>query len=190
MYWCNSVNNKRILLIAGLGLLSIITACKREDATVSHNLAFFDIKGFFRADSAKLSKLNPLVTKTTIHNGTSETKKVHITDWGTELSLFTASDINKPAWKADYTIQNADGILIYKAKTPDLKTREIVIKKSGNAIKWILIFNHTKNMLYENIEKLTYYPDSLYQIQKKQHVRLIGTNTYSISGSFINASQK
>ena len=47
-----------------------------------------------------------------------------------------------------------------------------------------MIVNHTKNMLYENTEKLSYFPDSLYLIQKKQRVRLLGTDTYRISGLF------
>ncbi len=49
-----------------------------------------------------------------------------------------------------------------------------------------MIYNDSKNMLYESQEWLSYFPDSLYQIDKKQTVRLLGTNTYKIKGALIN----
>ncbi|HVV56652.1 MAG TPA: hypothetical protein VHC47_15060 [Mucilaginibacter sp.] len=148
-------------------------------------MKYFDLKGYFLADSARLTKLNPLITKTVTHNNDTETKKVHIKDWGAELSLFTESDINKPAWRADYNIQQSGDFLIYKAKkNTDLKTRDIIIKKTGDKIKWILIFNHTQNILYESEEKLSYFPDSLYIIRKLQRVRFLGLQKYTIKGVF------
>jgi hypothetical protein len=158
-------------------------SCK-QGAENRHSLQFFDLKGYFKADSIRLTKLNPLIIKTVAHNTTTETKKIHIPNWGTELSMFTESDINKPAWKASYSVQSSDGFLIYKARDPSLKTRDIIIKREGGKVKWILIFNHTKNLLYETVEKLSYFPDSLYLINKIQRVRLLGTDTYNIKGSF------
>lgn len=165
-------------------MLGGITSCKKDSSASVNTMAFFDIKGYFRADSLRLTKLNPLVNKTVVHNQIAETKKVRIPNWGIELNLFTESDINKPAWKSSYSVQTENDLLIYKAKDPLLKTQEIVIKKEGDKVKWILIFNHTKNILYETAEKLSYFPDSLYLIQKSQKVRLLGKETYRISGSF------
>lgn len=161
-----------------------IAACKRDSNAAADTMKFFDIKGFFRADSLRLAKLDPLVNKTVVHNQVAETKKVHISNWGNELSLFIESDINKPAWKASYSSETENGLLIYRSKDPALKTQEVVIKKENDRVKWILIFNHTKNILYETNEKLSYFPDSLYLIQKSQRVRLLGKDTYRISGSF------
>jgi len=179
MYWY-----KRFLLIGSILSLISLQSCRQDGGETTRDMKYFDLKGFFRTDSIRLAKANPLINKTVIHNKTSETKKVHIADWGTELSLFTGSDINKPAWKASYSVQSSDDFLIYKAKEPELKTRDIIIKRNGNTIKWILIFNHTKNVLYETEEKLSYFPDSLYIIQKSQRVRLLGTDYYKISGAF------
>ncbi|XHR93010.1 hypothetical protein ACFJIV_22110 [Mucilaginibacter sp. UC70_90] len=50
-------------------------------------------------------------------------------------------------------------------------------------MEWILIYNHTKNLLYETNEKLSYFPDSLYLIQKTQHVKLMGRNDYKVQGT-------
>ena len=161
-----------------------IASCKRDSNAAADTGKFFDIKGYFEADSVRLTIENPLVTKTVTHNKVPETQKVHIANWGTELSLFTQSDINKPAWRNSYDVSTTGDISIYRAKYPSLKTQEVVVKKENDKLKWIMIINHTKNILYENTEKLSYFPDSLYLIQKKQSVRVLGTDTYRISGLF------
>jgi hypothetical protein len=163
-------------------LLLGIASCKRDSNAAADTKAFFDIKGFFEADSARLTKENPLVTKTVIHNNAFETQKVHVSDWGTELSLFIQSDINKPAWRDSYEVSTSDNITRYKAKDPSLKTQAVLLKRENGKLKWIMITNRTKNILYENTEKLTYFADSLYLIQKRQRVRILGTDTYRISG--------
>jgi hypothetical protein len=184
MYWYKLSYKRLKLLIPGLILLSGMQSCKNDGSNDGKGMKYFDLKGYFKTDSTRLSKLNPLINKTIVNNTVSETKKVHIPDWGTELSLFTESDINKPAWKTSYTVQATTDFLIYKAKDPALTTRDIIIKRDGDKIKWILIFNHTKNLLYETEEKLSYFPDSLYLIEKLQRVKLMGTDKYTIRGSF------
>jgi len=178
MYWYK----RSLLLISSFILLLGIASCKRDSNAAADTKTFFDIKGYFEADSARLTKENPLVTKTVIHNQASETQKVHISDWGAELNLFTQSDINRPAWQSSYDVSNSENIAIYMAKDPNLKTQKVVVKTENGRLKWIMIVNHTKNILYENTEKLSYFPDSLYVIAKKQRVRVLGTDTYRISG--------
>lgn len=168
-----------------MAFAAALPACRPTVKENAGQLKYFDIKGFFKADSARLTREHKLITKTVAYNGNPETKKVYIDNWGREFELFTSSDINKPAWRDSYTIQSSNnGIITYKANSPDLKTSEIMVKKDGDKVKWILIFNYTKNMLYENSEKLTYYPDSAYIIVKAQTVRLLGKNLYVIKGKF------
>ncbi|MBS1522725.1 MAG: hypothetical protein JST50_17130 [Bacteroidetes bacterium] len=178
MYWYK----RHLLLISSFILLLGIASCKRDSNAAADTKAFFNIKGYFEADSARLTKENPLVTKTVTHNQIPETQKVHISDWGTELSLFTQSDINRPAWRNSYNVSNTENTTLYIAKDPSLKTQRVIVKTVNGKLQWIVIFNHTKNILYENTEKLSYFPDSLYLIQKRQSVRLLGTDTYRISG--------
>jgi len=183
MYWSNTRSKNFASFIAGFILLLAISSCKSDDSQAHGDKKYFDLKAFFSADSARLAKLNPLVTKTVQHNKTTETKKVHIPNWGTELSVFTESDINRPAWKSSYTIHQDSDFLIYKSKDPALKTTDIIVRRTGDKVKWILIFNYTKNLLYTTEEKLSYFPDSSYTIVKKESVRLLGTNFYKIKGS-------
>jgi hypothetical protein len=184
MYWYKSKSLYRAVLIAGISCSAILPACNPDIKDTGSALKYFDLKGYFYADSARLTKLNRPVLKTVIHNGVSQSKKVHISNWGTELGLLVGSDINKPAWKDSYTVQTTPTTLIYAAKYPELQTQNIIINKADNKVKWIMIINHTKNMLYETKEKLTYFPDSMYMIEKVQSVRLLGSNRYDIKGIF------
>lgn len=173
-----------VALIFVIMLLSILSSCKPDNVQDGAKPQYYDIAGYFKAEIAKQRKLNHPVLKTVVHNGVTETKKVHIDDWALELSLFIQSDINKPAWRDSYSVQSGnDGSLVYTATDPNLKTREIVITRSkNNNIKWLMIYNASKNMLYQTSETLTYRPDSIYTIKKTQHVRFLGTNKYFIKG--------
>jgi hypothetical protein len=177
MYWCRS--NISFIFSGGIMLAMCLLGCKPG---IKEKPKYFDISDYFKKDSIRLTKENKTVFKTVSHNGVSESKKVHIANWGLEFSLFKAADINKPAWKDSYTVIDEDGTLIYRAKYPELKVREMLIKKEKGKVKWILIYNKTKTMIYQSTEKLSYYPDSLYLIEKDQRVRLMGNNHYSIQG--------
>ncbi len=174
MYWYKVKARITVALISGIMLL--YTACKPDIKETGATLKYFDLKGYFTADTARLNKLNKQVLKTVIHNGVTESKKVKIDNWGRELDLFIGSDINKPAWKNSYTITADGNALVYKAKYPELTVREVLINMDNNKVKWIMILNHTKTILYQTDEKLSYFPDSLYLIEKMQRVRLMGTN--------------
>ena len=163
-------------------LLSGLPSCKPDIKQTGAVQKYFDLAGYFKADTARLKKLNPQVDKTVTHNGVSENKTVQITNWGQELNHFIQSDINRPAWKNSYSITTFGDLTVYKAKDPELRTTKVIINTNKGKIKWVLIFNHTKNLLYETSEKLSYFPDSAYQIDKSQHVRLMGRNVYHITG--------
>lgn len=181
MYWYKSRLHTLLQLFSGMILATCLVSC-RPDIKADASQKYFDVKGYFTASAARLAKLNPTVTKMVDHNRVNETKTVKIANWQQELDLFIASDINKPAWRNSYTVTADDSVTIYRSTDKTLKTYQIMIKRDKQKIKWILIFNYTKNILYSNTEQLTYYPDSVYKIDKVQQVRLIGRNVYQVHG--------
>ena len=184
MYWYKPLI-KYSTITGVLLLLCGLYACnKPQIKETGAELKYFDLKGYFKTDSARLVKLNPLVNKTVTHNGETETRKVKIADWGREFNLFTSSDINKPAWKDSYTMQqNADSI-VYKAKFPELKTREIVIHRVDGRVTSVYILNNIHNILYKTTERLTYVEGAYYLIEKDQQVKVMGANNYVVKGNF------
>jgi len=172
----------------------MVTACKPGIKQTSAGLKYFDLDGYFKNESARLTKANPSVNKSVTHNGVTESKKLHIENWNIELSLFRQSDINKPAWRNSYSVLKDSDLLIYKALEPELVTREILIKLADGKVKYMMIVNDTydvnakprrdlQHYFYITREKLTYFPDSLYLVQKSQRVRFLGVNNYDIKGS-------
>jgi len=179
MYWCNSYKKTLILLLCISGL----AACRPDVHESAGNKRYFDLKAFINADSSRLSKAHIAVTKTVIHNNNGkQTKRLVIKNWGQELALFAASDINKPAWRDSYQITKQGDSVIYTALLPELFTRRISIQTINGTVKKVAIHNATQNLLYKTTEHLVYYPDSLYLIDKEQKVKLMGTNRYLISG--------
>lgn len=183
MYWYKTL--KQYISFTGLSLLLCCGyACKPEIKETGAELKYFDIKEYFKTQADKLQAQNPLVNKSVKHNGTTESKRLSIGNWERELSSFTESDINKPAWKSSYSIDSSANTVTYKAKLPELKTREVVISKKDGKVAGIVIVNDTKNLLYNTSERLSYYPDSCYIINKTQTVKVIGANSYEIKGKF------
>jgi len=182
MCWYKPGLKRIAALLSGMALVAGWPACKPDVKDTGQSLKYFDISDYFTKDAIRLTNENRMVFKTVIHNRDTESKKVHIADWGLELSLFKEADINRPAWKNSYKVIDEDSTLIYMAKYPELKMREMIVKKGKGKIKWILIYNKTKNILYQSTEKLSYFPDSLYSIKKDQRVRLTGNNRYRIQG--------
>ncbi|MBD1394546.1 hypothetical protein [Mucilaginibacter glaciei] len=159
-------------------------ACKPAIKETGAQVKFFDIKEYFQHETTRLTKPNHEVNKSVDHNGDKESKKVKISNWARELNLFTESDINKPAWSKSYTVDSTATNITYKAKYPELKTRYITICRENGKVTAIEIENDTQNILYNTTEKLTYLPGTFYQIEKMQHVKVMGGNSYKIKGEF------
>lgn len=163
--------------------LSGLAACRPDVHVSTGNKRYFDLKAFINADSSRLSKAQATVIKTVTHNNSAaQTKHLVVKNWGQELALFTASDINKPAWRDSYGIIKQGDSVVYTALLPELFTRRISIQSANGKVRKIAISNATKNLLYKTTENLTYYPDSLYFIDKLQQVKLMGSNRYLITG--------
>jgi hypothetical protein len=181
MYWYKKAP-KSVLITGVMMLVFCAYGCKPDIKETGTALKYFDLKSFFSSETTRLNRLNKFVVKTVAHNNVTQSKKVRIYNWARELDLFIGSDINRPAWKDSYTITVSGDITIYRAKYPELKMHQMLIKKDNGKVKWILIFNRTKNLLYQTYEKLSYFPDSLYTIEKDQRVKLLGRNTYTVQG--------
>jgi len=169
-------------------LFSITSCADTSKEAEVQEFSYFDIKGYFEKEVAKLSVENPLVYKEVYKNRQKEAKEVAINDWQKELSLFIESDINKPSWKNSYSFERSDDTVIYRALEDELRTRKIEIIKIGEKVLSIYIENSASNELYKSNEQLFYFPDSLYRIIKKQQVRILGENQYEIVGKLKKAN--
>lgn len=165
--------------------LFFVSSCA-EPEKESVKMSYIDIKGFFESEAKRLTIAKKQVNKSVEQNGSSEVKNKLIVDWNNELSLFMASDINKPAWRNSYKVKASGNSIFYVAIDTSLRTRVIEIKQNDKRQPFYFkIKNITRNNLYGSSEELIYIADSIYSIDKTQKVRFLGKNSYKINGLLI-----
>ncbi|MEH6306541.1 hypothetical protein RYH73_12865 [Olivibacter sp. CPCC 100613] len=174
------------IILLFFSFFTSVSCSTNNDTTKIDQPSYFDLASYFRQQAILLQRKNPMILKTVGKNMETEQKKLKLDNWQKEFELFSSSDINKSDWRQSYRIDSTDEKLNYRAKSSRLRTKEITIYKNRNGIiKHIHILNGEKNWLYESIEQLDYYPDSLYQIAKEQSIRIIGQNQYTIIGKIL-----
>ncbi|WP_316811071.1 hypothetical protein [Pedobacter heparinus] len=147
-------------------------------------LTYFDLKGYFEKEAARLKRNKPVLTKTVMVNGAAETKKISIADWPKELAVFSDADINRSAWAGLFSVEKDSQKELYTSANEKVPVKEVRILKKDNKLYGIQIFVKNANVLYSSSDTLSYYPDSLYQVKKKQHIKLLTEKNYSITGKF------
>jgi hypothetical protein len=162
-----------------------LSACQQKEIR-NKQLEYVDLQGFFSAEASRLNAQKPTFTKTVGINEKKESKVVNKNiDWEKELNVFKEADINKPAFKGMYQISKLPNKTLYTSLNKKNLVQQIEVdwnlakKPTG-----IRIFQLTKNMIYRASDTLSYYPDSVYSIHKKQEVRVLGTTVYTIDGTF------
>jgi hypothetical protein len=162
-----------------------LAACQQKEIS-KKQIEYVDLRGYFNAEANRLNAQKLTFTKTVCINRKKESKLLNKSiDWEKELSVFKEADINKPAFKGMYQIRTLPNKTIYTTLSKNASVKRIEID-FGNTKKpiGIRIFQLTKNMIYQSTDTLSYYPDSVYSIHKKQEVRVLGTTFYTIDGKF------
>lgn len=167
-----------------LGAVLTFYSCNPAVKSQNDALNYFDIKGYFKKEASRLNKSNPLLAKTVEVNGAAETKKIHIPNWEKELSIFSDSEINRSAWKGLFSTNKTSEQELYTSDNKKVPVKEVFITKRDGRVYGIRILVKNSNMLYSSADTLSYYPDSLYQINKNQHIKLMAKKNYSITGRF------
>ena len=184
-----------VLKFSILGIIIVsLTSCINSSFTSSEKnyslpTAYFSLKNYFKDQARHLQheKVN-FIKKITV-NGHSQTKQIHEVNWTDELVFFSESDINKPSWIGKYKVIKIQNNLCYQAMDSNLKVRTFSIIFNHGIVKHVQIKQSVKNFLYTMDEELDYIPDSMYSINRKQTIKMLGNKTYLIQG-FVNNFSK
>lgn len=167
------------------GLLLLLAGCGNSATEKQKDkLAYFDIRGYFEQESARLTRLNPLIVKTVMVNDSSETRSLSVTDWKKELSVFSDADINKASWKGQFKLRKSNEGEVYFSDNEKVPVKRLTLIRKKGGIYGLQILIKNTNSLYTSTDTLSYYPDSLYEIRKAQHIRLLSGKNYRVSGKF------
>ncbi len=172
------------IVFFGLAMFSLL-ACQEVTTPIKQSdksAIFFDLKDFFQKEKARLEKINSF-KKTVSINGISEEKEVATLNFDNELSIFIASDINRPAWSDKYkvdsifTAQKKLSQITYSVLDESLKTKKITIDFQDNIAVNIEIEKATDNAVAQSKQVLFYTVGKGYSIQSKQALSLSDTKT-------------
>lgn len=165
--------------------LSFLGACnlapKKEQ---SKTLQYFDLKGYIALEAKRLSQSNPEVDKSVMVNQSAEQKKVSIADWPKELSAFSDADINKSAWQGLFKVSENKDSKTYTSNEEKVPVKSLRIQYKNGRLHGIEVLIRAENSLYNSNDTLLYFPDSLYQIRKTQHIKLLNEKNYLVTGKF------
>lgn len=170
--------------LCGFLLLLTFGCSNQSKEKQQRELTYFDIKGYFESEIARLDKLKPSITKSVEVNDSLESKAIRISDWKKELSVFTEADINRASWKGLFKLQKLKGSDTYTSDDDKVPVKKVRISFNDQGLSEILIVLNNSNSLYSAQDSLFYYPDSLYRIKKTQDIKLLSSKRYEIQGLF------
>ncbi len=178
---------KNIFLALLFFSANLLSSCIRHSSQAGINAThYFSLNKYFKNEAAILNRLKPGLVKTISVSGKLQTKRPGSINWVNEFSLFTASDINKPAWIGKYRVDSNTSRVTYTALDSNLKVRRIEINKNRfsalHPVSSVKIRIGVQNFLYTLDEELDYFTDSLYTINRRQHINLLGSTYYKITG--------
>ncbi|MFA6276342.1 MAG: hypothetical protein WC622_06310 [Pedobacter sp.] len=160
------------------------SACTLKEQDKISAKTYFDMESYFKQEATRLTKANQAIDKTVFVNGKAEEKKLLIKNWEKEFRSFIDADINKASWRGSFKLTKTDSITTYTSNSEKIPVKKLEITYKGNKLMAIKVFVTNTNDLYTSQDSLSYYPDSLYQIKKTQHIKLMDEKKYQITGKF------
>jgi len=174
----------RIIVFLSLILLffgGCDSAASKKQSSVPQ---YFSLKNFIDQEAKRLQQLNPEISKTVTVNSSEENKQVKIADWQKELSAFSDADINKSSWQGLFQLHKTKDQEIYLSNNDKVPVKSLNVTYRSGKVSKLQIINNTTNILYSSNDTLSYIPDSLYEIKKTQHIKLLNEKNYRILGRF------
>lgn len=172
-------------------LLFCLSACNKTERNVATVQKYFDLNGYFETEIRRLSADTTRLKKTVAIDGSKETQNLltKTVNWEKELAVFTASDLNKPAFFDAYRIDSiAKGdtnIITYTALRTNLRTQYLALHAlKRQAIERVTVKNQVSNPLYTLQETLIYQPHLGYSITSKQKVGMLVETSFDIYTAF------
>jgi hypothetical protein len=174
--------------------LLLIAACHHEPVAsnvVSGQKNFFDLKGYFDGEIQRLQSIGSRAKKVVLANGKHEEQIVHSINFQQELSVFSESDVNRPAWSDKYVVDTAFNEqrqishLHIKAIDEKLKTHKIDIDFKNTFVTRILIENNSSSSIASSSQVLIYEPRFGYSIESNQKVAMSDGQIFKVVVQFL-----
>lgn len=177
-------------MLLGTGLLGCMPGAAEQKEEVRPDF-FFDVKGYFEAEIARLNTSQPTVKKIASIGDLKEEQQLKSLDYTQELQLFASADINKLAWEEKYSTKektSLDGakITTHQALDSSLKIKQIEVATLEEQVQSITILKSQKNALAGTDQKLVYQPARGFSVENEQELILGDGKKIKVEILFIN----
>jgi hypothetical protein len=171
-------------------LLPVICICLFVTCTSKiEEKKFFDVPGYIKNEIKSIKNSESTIIKTSVYNSDTayqslSTKEVN---WNKEFAIFLETDINKPIYYANMTVnsENSTHKTTYQAKSGKLNIQKVVVENGPDTHKIIEIEINKNNLISVTKIHALYIPDSLYIISGEQTIKNLGDqNTFFVKGEF------
>ncbi len=174
---------KQLMMIGFVVFLAACNGGKQQEEINNSEVTFFDMKAFFEKEANNFEYKS--LKKTATLNGKVETKTISDFDIKEELSMFSKSNINRPAWKDKYKVTETPNKITYKAADEELNIKSVVVEKKEGTVSKITIISSSENSLLETNRTMIYEPNKGFLIDKSQSVALGGKDSMKIKVEFL-----
>jgi hypothetical protein len=137
-----------------------------------------------------------VVNKYVYLNGKQEQQVVTLdaARWEAEFTAFREADIDKPALNGKYLVDTlfveTDSFtrVSYIAQDDKLRTRYIHLyfQPGQPEPSYIEARLETKNIFYQSVQELEFYPGNYYSIKGFQDIWLLGVDSFAVRSTFVN----
>lgn len=174
-------------------LIMLFSACQETANPINPEKKtniFFDLKGFFQKEMIQLKDLKSF-QKTVSINDKTEQQQLEKLDLDNELSIFIASDINRPAWsdkyKVDSVFSNQQQLIQinYIALDDKLKTKKLIIDFQNNVVAKISVEKAVDNAVAQSTQELIYKVGKGYSIQSVQSLSYSEIKTIKVEVEYL-----
>ncbi|GAA4407192.1 hypothetical protein GCM10023187_27470 [Nibrella viscosa] len=178
-------------------IFGFLTSCDNP-AKQSQTNRYFDVAGYIQRQIDTLAQQKPTVMKRLLVEGEVNQKQVNDINWGRELELFLQADINKPAYRNSYIINQPNPLTWqYRLKAGEklpVQALTVVLDslyRKPSRIEALLV---TDNPLYQSERRLLLESDAgagqhwqlrHYRIDGFQQLTFFDRNTFSVEGRVV-----
>lgn len=184
--------NSLTKLVSIIAVVSLMLSACTPGVKTQERPAFFDLNAYITGEQERLAGTYPLLVRASYFNETRASDSIQAPDYKQDLDIFARSDINRPSWRDQYSIDSirstkGDTLLTirYQAQEPDLKTRLLEIDFERGEVSRVHVYNETDNWIAGTRQKLTYWPDKGYLVEARQRIIWTSNDTLSMSGTFL-----
>ncbi|MGB0917173.1 MAG: hypothetical protein ACPGU4_06255 [Flavobacteriales bacterium] len=176
-------------------LFLLLGSCNQgpAEAYYEDQRAYYDLPRFFNKQTANLKEKHQWVRKHVTKDGHSHIIERGNIVWEDELDAFLESDINRPAWRGEFSVDTIEltreYLVTYETDNEQIPVKKVVVSidKDSKQCLRITVDRLTQNFLYQSQQSLFYTNGEGYMMKGKLSVSYLFDSEYSIESEFIES---